>query len=107
MPQAWFLSVILDLQISVLSNPMQVSSREISEAWHIRSKGEARPCIFGSGDHNLYPGVGLSGFNLTASYFTLSEMIGCRSFSPFLGRGLQISVNMVHVESAREHIAYS
>ena len=26
------------------ANPMQVSSREISEAWHINSEGEARSC---------------------------------------------------------------
>lgn len=83
------------------ANPMQVSSREISEAWHIRSGR------FVTENRNVYPRVGCSGFNLTVSYFVLSEMTGCRPLSPCLGRELQLYVNMVHVESARVHIAYS
>ena len=59
------------------ANLMQVSSREISEAWHIKNECEARSC-----------------FNLSCS--VSSEMIRCGLFSPYLGRELQMYVNVVN-----------
>ena len=72
------------------ANPMQVSSREISEAWHIRNEVEAGACRFGTINRNMSPRVGFNGFNLTASYSVSSEMIGYRLLSPYLERELQI-----------------